>query len=221
MIKSYNELPVGKYLEIRDLLKEEREDIDLQVSILSVLSDLDENEVLNLPIGEYSKLVRESNFLSVKPQFKAKAPDTIQLNGVKYNVCKRGDKMTAGQYIDYQTYMKMDDPDSKLAEVLSIFLIPEGKKYNENYDIEDVQEAIREYLPINMAMGICFFLRKRSLQLLSSTLISLRWMMKLMRMKERNKETKELLLEAEKRIAVLEDLQKNMVGLTQLTGSAN
>lgn len=212
MIKSYNELTVGKYVEIRELLKEEMEDIDLQVAIISILSDKPVEEIVNLPMTEYSKYAADSNFLINKPNFKPQCPNSIVLNGKKYNVISKVEKLTAGQYIDFNNYMKAKDPESKLAEVLSIFIIPEGKKYNEGYDIEDVQNAIREYMPVSIAIGISFFFRNRSLISLKVMLTFLRWKMIWMRMMSKDKTVKERLKEVVGKLKEMEALQKDMVG---------
>lgn len=65
--------------------------------------------------------------------------------------------LTTGQYIDYQTYMQDNEDFKNLAKVLSVFIVPKGKTYNEGYDVEDVIRELDEHLSIQIALGVCFF----------------------------------------------------------------
>ena len=42
MITDYNHLSIGKYLEIHKIAKEEMNDIDKQVAMIAILSDMSE-----------------------------------------------------------------------------------------------------------------------------------------------------------------------------------
>lgn len=209
MIKSYNELPVGKYLEIRELAKKEMDDIEMQVAVISILADMSEDEVLDLPIEKYSEYVRDSNFLLSAPQQKAECPSSLVIGGKKYKVMKNMKEFKTSQYIDYQTYIKMDDPDGKMAEILSIFVIPEGKKYAEDYDIAEVIEDIREYLPITVAFNLCFFFRQKQAKYIYRMLIYLGLMMKIWKRKAMTEEQRRMLAEAETQMSQLRALYGN------------
>ena len=107
MIKSYSELTLDKYYELEQLFKDDLEEIDLQVKIISLLTDLDEDDILNLPLDEYAEYVEGMSFLLTKPKTRDVRINTIELNGEKYEIFKQPEKMTAGQFIDYQTYLKL------------------------------------------------------------------------------------------------------------------
>mgnify|MGYP003446443845 FL=1 len=65
MITSYKELPLGKWEEIYKLKKnEEEENNELsQIKLLSILSDMTEDEILDLPLNEFKSLNNLSAFL--------------------------------------------------------------------------------------------------------------------------------------------------------------
>lgn len=215
MIKSYNELTVGKYVEIRELLKQDLEELDLQVEILGVLNDMSVEDIMRLPLPEYSEYVRMSAFLTEKPKTKADCPKKITINERKYYVVKKAEDLTAAQYIDYQNYMKMNDPDSKLAEILSIFIIPEGKKYGEDYDIAEVVKDIKEYLPIIVGFNICFFFRKKQAESIERILIYLELMTKMWRKRRaKTKEQEKMLEEAEVQMSILRHFLTDGAGYT-------
>ena len=206
MIESYDKLSISKYMQIRELLKEAMPDDELQVEILAVLNDCTADEVMNMPVTVYSESVRKSMFLADKPKVKGECPKHINLNGKKYYLMRKAEELTAAQYIDYQTFMKDKDPDSKLGEILSIFIIPEGKKYAEDYDITEVINEIKEYLPISVGFNVCFFFRKKQLKSIKRTLIYLGLMMKIWKHKMKTDEEKQMMSEAQEKMKILQDL---------------
>ena len=156
IIDNYNRLTLGKYMEIQAVSKDESlEDIDKQVQILSILTGVAEEEILHLPIGEYKELVARSQFLN---------PENVPYKQVakKYLV---GDfqlipvtdfrKLETCQYIDFQTYAP--DLDKYLVEFLSVILVPKGHRYNEGYDILEVQKAIREEMSVSDGVSLAGF----------------------------------------------------------------
>ena len=153
MIDNYNDLTVGKWIELRDIDTEGQEEIDIQLAVLSILSDRPVEEIMELPLTEYSVLVEGSKFLSDEPQSPKKLPNKITINNKEYDIVTRINTITAGQYIDYQTYLKTND----LPHILTCFIVPKGFKYGDGYDLEDVANEIKEYLPIGIALGISRF----------------------------------------------------------------
>lgn len=156
IIDSYNKLSLGKYIEIQEISRNESlEEIDKQVQILSILTGIAEEEILHLPIGDYKELVAKSAFLS---------PEGINYHPIakKYLV---GDfelvpvtdfrKLETAQFIDFQTYAP--DLDKYLVEFLSVILVPKGHRYNEGYDILDVQKAIREDMSVSDGISLSAF----------------------------------------------------------------
>ena len=157
MITSYKDLKIGKYLEILDVCKQGGDELDTQVKMLSVLSGLEEAEILSKTLDEYVKLVQGAAFLNKAPEL-PKRPDKSYKVGRWVLVPVRDvTKITAAQYIDFQTLAKKEN---SVVEVLSCLLVPEGMKYGDGYDIADVQADIRECMNVADAMGAyAFFLR--------------------------------------------------------------
>ena len=182
MIKDYNHLSVGKYLEIQKVAKdEELSDIDNQVAFISILSDLSEDEVLDLPILEYKALSEQTAFLKKPIDVPKNIASSYSLDGWELVPTTDIRKMTTAQYIDFQNFSK--EGEDKLIEVLSCFLIPKGKKYNEDYDIMEVHRVIRDYLGIAHCLALAAFFLSRFNRLMRSMLIYSRWITKI-RMKK-------------------------------------
>lgn len=166
IIDNYNKVTLGMYQEIQAVSKNESlEEIDKQVQLLAILTGESEEEILHLPITEYKELVVKAAFL---------APENITYHPVakKYIVDKWElipvtdfRKLETCQYIDFQTYAP--DLDKYLVEFLSVILVPKGHRYNEGYDILEVQKALRDNMTVPDGVSIAgFFLTwcRRSIQ---------------------------------------------------------
>lgn len=169
-IDNYRDLPLGKYEEIIKANDIEN-DIDRQVAVLAILTGLSERELLNLPIAEYSALAAKTAYLQT-PVPKVSRPASRYTAG-KFTLIPTTDlrKITAAQYIDFQTLAPQGD--KHIVEILSCFLVPEGCKYNDGYDIIEVQTAIREDLSVMDALCLSAFFLKKYAALTRSTRISL------------------------------------------------
>ncbi|MEE1226082.1 MAG: hypothetical protein UHM08_03155 [Bacteroidales bacterium] len=159
-------------------------------------------------------LMRFNNFLQCTGFLYEDMPKRIVatkyvLGGSHFNVMLNIEEMTAAQFIDYQNYIK--DIDKNIVQLLSIFLIPKGHKYNDGYDMVEVQKAIRDNLCIIDASAMAAFFLEWYNGLLTATVRSLTKRMKKMMKKETNQETIEKMKEA---ITLLE---KSGNGLQLLT----
>lgn len=186
MIDNYNDLTVGKYQEIRVLLNGEVvEEYATNISLVAILADMTEEEVMNLDLKEYKVMNQKLSFLMEQPP-KRMVANTYKICGWELDTVLAIDKMTVAQYIDYQTFVK--DVDKYLVEILSVFLIPKGHKYNEGYDIIEVQKAIRDNLSIVDAFSLSAFFLLWYHCLTKATLTSLTRRLKKMKKEMKDKE---------------------------------
>ena len=166
IIDNYNKLNIGRYLEIQEVSQNESlEDIDRQVQILSILTGVAEEEILHLPITEYKELVARSAFLNPENINYHPIAKKYLVGGFELIPVKDFRKIETAQYIDFQTYAP--DLDRYLVEFLSVILVPKGHRYNEGYDILEVQKAIRDDMSVSDGVSIAgFFLTwcRRSIQ---------------------------------------------------------
>ena len=210
MINNYKDLTLEKYLQLRDIDITELEPLDIQAQMIAILSDMTEDEVLDLSLPEYQRLVGEMLFLNEEPVPIKTIPKELTIGGRKYSVLKNAREMTAGQFIDYQSYIK-DDVEKKLPLLLTCFIIPKGKKYGQ-YDIAEVIDDMR-MLPIETVLGLAAFFLRQSQRLISNTLTYLDWSVRRMERKEKKTETREKMKEAREKIRLLQDLVNDGDGL--------
>ena len=187
----WSEISIKKFDEISNILSSmnnvnEDEALEININLLSALCDVSVDEIEDLPLTEFSKLVKQTEFLKKMPNVDIK--DNYVINGKKYVLLSNVQKMTTAQYIDYQTLVK--NADKNVKELLSVFLIPKGKKYGE-YDLEEVINDIYNYFPITDARAVSFFFTLVLQSLTKATLISLERRTKKELKKAKTKEEKE------------------------------
>lgn len=160
IIDNYRNLPVGKWLEILELSRDENVDaLEQQVKTIAILTGLTDDEVLDLPIMEYKSLASKTMFLEKDYDGKLQIAKSYGLNGMELIPVKDFSKITTAQYVDYQTFSK--EGDMYLVQTLSTLLVPKGKKYNDGYDMDAVQQAIRDNLSVADVVSLyAFFFTK-------------------------------------------------------------
>ena len=181
--KDWESISVKKYYDILEILNDKvGDDIDKNIRLIALLSEEDEDDILNLPIDQFEKLSKDLEFLKQMPSVDIRTE--YEINGKRYNVFTNLKKMTAGQYIDFQTYQK--DYQKNMKYILSIFLIPQGKEYGD-YDIDEIAEEIYNNLSILHAHSITLFF---SLQFRSLTKAIVIYLIKQMKKQMKKAKTK-------------------------------
>ena len=157
IIDNYRKLPIGKYNEIVKLCETEMDEVDRKVSIVAILTGLTEDEVLALPITDFTECCAKAKFIDLP------CPETLIPSVSKsypvggFNLVPVTDmrKVTTAQYIDFITFSK--DKEHNIVEMLSCFLVPKGMDYNEGYDILDVHKAIKEEMSVAEVLALLAF----------------------------------------------------------------
>lgn len=156
IIDSYSKLSLGKYAEIQALTKDDTiEEVDKVVGIIAILTDKAEEDILHLPIHEFTELSSKIGFLSAEG-FQTRLIAKKYLVG-KWELIPVTDyrKLETCQYIDFKTYAS--DMDNHLVELLSVILVPKGHRYNDGYDIIELQGAIREGMSVADGVTVVAF----------------------------------------------------------------
>lgn len=164
MIDNFTKMPVGTYERAVAICNERAtDDLDKQVKLISLLTEQTEEAVLAMPLPLYADFAGRLDFLTKPiPQVSVGALKWIKVGDMKLRVMADARKMTTAQYIDFQTLSSHEEVT--IAQLLSCFLIPEGKEYNEGYDIEQLQALLEEGLMITTAVALLGFFVLRSLR---------------------------------------------------------
>lgn len=174
MITSYKQLPVGLYLDICAVSQDESlDELAKQVRILALLSGMTEEQVLNMPLADYQKAVVASSFLHREYEPTGRVASSYKVGGYDLRPFQDWTKMTAAQFIDYQTY-SAKGTESHIVEIVSVVLVPAGKKYGDGYDVADVQRAVRDNLCVSDVLDIIAFFFSQYAAFLMDSLTSLK-----------------------------------------------
>jgi hypothetical protein len=143
----WSDVKLYQFNKLQEILKtndDERRMIEIAELLLG-------EEVLELPIAEFAKKVKELSFLQESMPTHV-PPKKVTVNGRNYYLdCLLGNVTTA-QYVDFTNHAKTED----ICKMLSVFLIPEGHKYNDGYDMLQVINDIND-LPVTVVNDAAFF----------------------------------------------------------------
>ena len=148
------------------------DEVDRKVKIVGILTGLTEEEVLNLPLTEFTECCAKAQFLDKE------CPENLIPSVSKsypvggFNLAPVTDmrKVTTAQYIDFLSFSK--DKEHNIVEMLSCFLVPKGMDYNEGYDILDVHNAIKEEMSVAEVLALLAFFFGSWTRSINSTLSS-------------------------------------------------
>jgi hypothetical protein len=151
-------------------------DNDKQLELLSALTGLSVDALLDEPLGDFAQQNEAAAFVLVYPQPHA-VREAYTLRGVLYLPTLKRERMTAGQFIDWNEIAGQKDGGRHWSQLLSVVLVPEGKTYGSGYDIGEVQEAIAAELCVLDAVALRAFFLTLCAASLTDTLPSLERMM--------------------------------------------
>lgn len=173
IIDNYRDLSIGMYLDICEIdRREDIEELHKQVQILSLLTGEAEEDIYNLSLEDYKALASKSAYLQ-KP-YEGEVLTAKEYRIGEWVLCPVQDfrKITAAQYIDFQTFSK--EGEKRIVEVLSTMLVPKGKKYNQDYDVVELQRDIRLHLSVVDALTLFAFFFVQFNKLIKDSLICCR-----------------------------------------------
>lgn len=154
-------ITIEKHKQIQRLLKENNvEDMqEIQAELLAIYADTDIDTIMSYPLTKYHKLVERfyndyfTDFSKAEPTIKDKytAGDMVLVPMLDFT------QITVAQMMDFSVLST--DPIENIEKLLAIFLIPKGKKYNDGYDLMEVQKAILKMSFNELSPLLAFFLR--------------------------------------------------------------
>lgn len=175
MITSYKELTIDKYVNLEGIVLGYPDDVERNTLVLSVLTGKSYDELMALPIADYTALNRKAAFLATPPDPKIRIASSYRVGEYELIPTKDYRKLTTAQYVDFQAYVKQYESDAGgLVFILSCFLVPKGHTYCDGgYEPEHVQDAIRKYMSVEDALVLHRFFFQRSVSLMRHLTTSL------------------------------------------------
>lgn len=149
--QSWKDITVADFQRIYELEKEDPE--DKLLALIALVNGLSVEEVLSMPISRLESHYGDIDFLGTEPRMALMKP-VYELNGTKYHV--HGKEMLTCQYIDFKqmvpTYYE------NLPQFLTVFLIPNGHRYGDGYDLDKARQDISTMSIVDARAVAAFFL---------------------------------------------------------------
>lgn len=161
----WSDITIAEYERIVETIKSTDDEIERLTGVISVLSGVDEDEIADMPIAEIARIGQKLDFLNSFDFNKNATYKSLVIDGETLVLAVKD--MSVAQYVDFQATWSADTKD--LARIISICYVPKGKKYNQDYDVEELIEKIRNNVSIDKANSIGFFLLKRFAKLTNFT----------------------------------------------------
>ena len=187
--KSWKDVTIDEYFDLCERLSDDNlTDYEKIIIKISFITGKSEDEIWNLNWPDFRTLQVESLWMEefqLKENVKFK---TIEINGEKYSIDTNLQNFTVAQYIDFQTFFpKRKTNERVIGNILACFIIPKGKKYAEDYNIQELVENINSNLDIMTANEIMLFFLKQYLISIRVTANYFNWILKRMKRKAKEK----------------------------------
>lgn len=166
MITDYDSLAYADFLRLVQACDKAHDDTERTTAVLAILTGRTEDELLSLPLPEYMRLTQMASFTTTVPVRKPVLTE-YHIGGMTLCPVLKVENMTAGQYIDFQTFIKDETKD---IELLSCLLVPKGRRYCDGYDVADVHEALRTGLMTRDGLALKSFFAALSVASIPSML---------------------------------------------------
>lgn len=195
---TWNDITLRKWTEIESIYKKKYEDEILQTAdIISVVFEIE--NPMELSPAEFSKYVEQLSFLT-KPIPEKKLCNSYTINGTLYNFKGNIYEISMGALMDWRRYSTEENID--YAQCLTVFMIPDGHKYDDGYDMDKALNDINS-LPIGDVLKLFTFFQA-ALQL--SMDILLNYFNKLLKKTKLTKEEKVKIQNKIKELQEISDL---------------
>lgn len=150
IIKDWKDVNLGMWQRMNEITQREDE-IQRIVGFVALFNNMTEDDVLAMPLDEFKERMKELAWMNVPPEIE-QPKEEYTINGKQYVLTMNFHKLTTAQYIDFQSYTKSED----YSQMLSVFLIPKGKKYGEGYDVFETQQDLKQ-MPVGEVLGLMGF----------------------------------------------------------------
>lgn len=187
-VSSWTSLTVRDYIKMKEIAGlQVASEAEKNLMVAALLARIDYKDFELLPLKDVEEYMDNAKFLLEKP-VPDKARREYEINGRTYRLFKDPSEMSVAQYIDFAAIEK-EGFDKMPAEMLAIFLVPDGHQYNDGYDKEQQIEDMMD-MSVTEALGVCDFFTKRLSKSINLILTALRLRMKWMRITARKEDRK-------------------------------
>lgn len=156
---------IKTFKKINKILKDTNlTDVEKEISLISILFNIDEDELYDMDLQTLKTYSTQIAFIEEFQPDYGKCPKIEKIGDIEIAIDYNLSHFSVSQYVDFMANIQSKDPD--IARLLACILIPKGKKYNTDYDLEAFINQIEINLNIYDAESMLFFYIIESLRLL-------------------------------------------------------
>lgn len=162
---TWKNINIKKFKQINSILKDTNlTDVEKEISLISIIFNLDEDDLYDMDLNTLKTYSTQIAFIEEFNPDYGKCPKIDKVGDIEISVDYNLSHFTVAQYIDFMANIQSKERD--IARLLACILIPKGKKYNTDYDLEAFIKQIEINLNIYDAESMLFFYIVESLRLL-------------------------------------------------------
>ena len=187
---SWDDITWKEYEQIEQIINSDIPSDYKAIHLISILTNKSTDEIEEIPVTEFRKLVTKLEFLYTQPKKRTHKME-YSINGRDYIFTGKVNDISTSQYIDYRSYIQEDNMD--VVKLFSCFLVPKNHTYNDGYDIEQVWSDINDMCWLDVDAASFFFKIQYAAYILTSKSSLLKTMKKEKLPKKQIKEVEESL----------------------------
>lgn len=157
--KDWNNVTIDQFQKMSKIKHDESDGIDGMIEMISILSSIERQRLYDVSYCDIIKIWNVLGWVS-ELNFIKDIVSEFTIKGITYVANLDVRQMSAGQLIDLKHYLKDGATIDNIHNVLSIFYIPKGKKYNED-SVIDIGELFQNELSISIAYPLQVFFCER------------------------------------------------------------
>ena len=162
---TWKDINIKTFKKINKILKDTNlTDVEKEISLISILFNIDEDELYDMDLQTLKTFSTQIAFIEEFQPDYGKCPKIERRGDIEISVYYNLSHFSVSQYIDFMANVQSKERD--IARLLACILIPKGKKYNVDYDLEAFIKQIEINLNIYDAESMLFFYIVESLRLL-------------------------------------------------------
>ena len=162
---TWRNINIKKFKQINSILKDSTlTDVEKEITLISIIFNLDEDDLYDMDLHTLKTYSDKIAFIEEFNPDYGKCPKIDKIGDIEISVDYNLSHFTVAQYIDFMANIQSKERD--IARLLACILIPKGKKYNVDYDLEAFIKQIEINLNIYDAESRLFFYIVESLRLL-------------------------------------------------------
>lgn len=163
-----NEITLKQYLSFKAAVSKNQEEDFLKLALVTIFCNVSLEDAVKISVKDFNDIALQvSQTLQQEPKFTQR----FKLGGKEFGFIPNLDKITAGEYIDLDKYLKEEETYSR---AMAVLFRPIDNSFKDLYNIEPYisSEKYRlelEEMPLDVALGSIVFFYSLSNELLKAT----------------------------------------------------